>query len=259
MLADRSDVRVDSHHFLQSAVIFLLATVIAVPLTKRFRLGSVLGYLLAGVVIGPQLLGLIGDTEGVATISEFGVVLMLFVIGLELSPQRLWVMRRSVFGTGLLQVASCGIAIAAVAYYLFGLSGKGAELSGGRWNRKGTPVVYASTSRALACLETVVHLTQTPLPLNRYLVEIVVPQVSWNAAAGFDAAQAIGWDAEPAGKVSLDWGTAWAKGASTLLARVPSVAVEEEFNVLINPMHPDLSVVRARKVRRWLYDGRFAA
>ncbi|MEO9080118.1 MAG: monovalent cation:proton antiporter-2 (CPA2) family protein [Rhodanobacter sp.] len=121
----------DSHHFLQSAVIFLLATVIAVPLTKRFRLGSVLGYLLAGVVIGPQLLGLIGDTEGVATISEFGVVLMLFVIGLELSPQRLWVMRRSVFGTGLLQVASCGIAIAAVAYYLFGLSGKGAVIVGG--------------------------------------------------------------------------------------------------------------------------------
>lgn len=121
----------DSHHFLQSAVIFLLATVIAVPLTKRFRLGSVLGYLLAGVVIGPQLLGLIGDTEGVATISEFGVVLMLFVIGLELSPQRLWVMRRSVFGTGLLQVASCGVVLAAVAYYLFGLSGKGAVIVGG--------------------------------------------------------------------------------------------------------------------------------
>ncbi|HWU75027.1 MAG TPA: monovalent cation:proton antiporter-2 (CPA2) family protein [Rhodanobacter sp.] len=121
----------DSHHFLQSAVVFLLATVIAVPLTKRFRLGSVLGYLVAGVVIGPQVLGLIGDTEGVATISEFGVVLMLFVIGLELSPQRLWVMRRSVFGTGLLQVASCGIAIAAVAYCLFGLSGKGAVIVGG--------------------------------------------------------------------------------------------------------------------------------
>ncbi len=121
----------DSHHFLQSAVVFLLATVIAVPLTKRFRLGAVLGYLLAGVVIGPQLLGLINDTEGVAAISEFGVVLMLFVIGLELSPQRLWVMRHSVFGTGLLQVASCGIAIAAAAYYLFGLPGKGAAIVGG--------------------------------------------------------------------------------------------------------------------------------
>lgn len=144
------------------------------------------------------------------------------------------------------------------AYEAHDLSGKGTELSGGRWNRKGTPVVYASVSRALACLETVVHLTQTPLPLNRYLVEIKVPQAAWDVAAHFDTRQAIGWDAEPAAKVSLDWGTAWAKGASGLLARVPSVVVEEEFNVLINPRHPDLSLVRAKKVRRWLYDGRFA-
>jgi glutathione-regulated potassium-efflux system protein KefB len=122
---------VDSQHFLKTAVVFLLATVIAVPLTKRFRLGSVLGYLLAGMVIGPQLLGLISDTEGVATNSEFGVVLMLFVIGLELSPQRLWVMRRSVFGTGLLQVLSCSVAIGAVAYYLFGLSSNAAAIVGG--------------------------------------------------------------------------------------------------------------------------------
>jgi glutathione-regulated potassium-efflux system protein KefB len=116
---------------LQTAVVFLLATVIMVPLTKRFRLGAVLGYLLAGVVIGPQLLGLVHDTEGVATISEFGVVLMLFVIGLELSPQRLWVMRRSVFGTGLLQVLASMLAIALVAYYLFGLTGKAAAIVGG--------------------------------------------------------------------------------------------------------------------------------
>ena len=121
----------DSHHFLRTAVVFLLATVIAVPLTKRFRLGAVLGYLLAGVAIGPQLLGLIKDTEGVATISEFGVVLMLFVIGLELSPQRLWVMRRSVFGTGLLQVLASSVAIGAAGYVLFGLSGKAAVIVGG--------------------------------------------------------------------------------------------------------------------------------
>ena len=121
----------DSHHFLQTAVVFLLATVIAVPLTKRFRLGAVLGYLIAGVAIGPQLLGLVNDTEGVATISEFGVELMLFVIGLELSPQRLWVMRRSVFGTGLLQVLASSVAIALVAYFLFGLTGKAATIVGG--------------------------------------------------------------------------------------------------------------------------------
>ncbi|KZC18051.1 glutathione-regulated potassium-efflux system protein KefB [Rhodanobacter sp. FW510-R12] len=121
----------DSHHFLQTAVVFLLATVIAVPLTKRFRLGAVLGYLIAGVAIGPQLLGLVSDTAGVAAISEFGVVLMLFVIGMELSPQRLWVMRRAVFGMGLLQVLSCSVAIGAAAYFLFGLPGKGAAVVGG--------------------------------------------------------------------------------------------------------------------------------
>jgi glutathione-regulated potassium-efflux system protein KefB len=124
-------MRLDNHHYLQTALVFLLATVIAVPLTKRFRLGSVLGYLLAGVVIGPQLLALVGDTEGISTISEFGVVLMLFVIGLELSPQRLWVMRRSVFGTGLLQVLASSIAIAAAGYFLLGLTGKGAAIVGG--------------------------------------------------------------------------------------------------------------------------------
>ncbi|MDE3209895.1 MAG: monovalent cation:proton antiporter-2 (CPA2) family protein [Pseudomonadota bacterium] len=121
----------DSHHLLQTAVVFLLATVIAVPLSKRFRLGAVLGYLLGGAVIGPQLLGLVHDSGGVAAISEFGVVLMLFVIGLELSPQRLWVMRRSVFGTGLLQVLASTLAIAAVGWLLFGLSGKAAAIVGG--------------------------------------------------------------------------------------------------------------------------------
>ena len=121
----------DSQHFLQTAVVFLLATVIAVPLTKRFRLGSVLGYLLAGVVIGPQLLGLVSDTEGVGSIAEFGIVLMLFVIGLELSPQRLWVMRRAVFGSGLLQVLATSVAIGVAAHALFGLSGNAAVIVGG--------------------------------------------------------------------------------------------------------------------------------
>ncbi|MEX1828016.1 monovalent cation:proton antiporter-2 (CPA2) family protein [Luteibacter sp. CQ10] len=121
----------DGHHFLETAVVFLLATVIAVPLTKRFRLGAVLGYLLAGVVIGPSVLGLVDDTEGVATISDFGVVLMLFVIGLELSPSRLWVMRRAVFGSGSLQVVACTTALGAIGYFLFGLTWKAALIVGG--------------------------------------------------------------------------------------------------------------------------------
>ncbi|HET8764720.1 MAG TPA: monovalent cation:proton antiporter-2 (CPA2) family protein, partial [Rhodanobacter sp.] len=121
----------DSQHFLQLAVVFLLATVIAVPLTKRFRLGSVLGYLLAGVAIGPQVLGLVGDTEGVAAASEFGVVLMLFVIGLGLSPRRLWVMRRAVFGTGLVQVLATSLVIGAIGWAWFGLAPGAATIVGG--------------------------------------------------------------------------------------------------------------------------------
>lgn len=121
----------DSHHFLQVAVVFLLATVIAVPLTKRFKLGAVLGYLLAGVAIGPQALRLVVDNGGIAAISEFGVVLMLFVIGLELSPQRLWVMRRSVFGTGLLQVLATSAVIGVVAWWLLGFTPGAALIVGG--------------------------------------------------------------------------------------------------------------------------------
>jgi glutathione-regulated potassium-efflux system protein KefB len=104
---------------LQAAVVFLLAAVITVPLAKRLQLGAVLGYLFAGVLIGPQVLGLIGNPESVAHLSELGVVLLLFIIGLELSPRRLWVMRKSVFGTGLAQVLLTGVVIGAVALFGF--------------------------------------------------------------------------------------------------------------------------------------------
>jgi RES domain-containing protein len=142
------------------------------------------------------------------------------------------------------------------SYEAHDLSGKGAELSGGRWNRPGTPLVYASTSRALACLETVVHLARTPLPLNRYLVEITVPEDEWARAVQLDPAALVGWDAMPAGKASLDWGSAWVLSAHSLLARVPSAIVPEEFNVLINPRHPAAAQLQAQKRRRWLYDAR---
>lgn len=103
-----------SNVFMQYAVVLLLAAVIAVPLAKRSRLGAVLGYLAAGALIGPSGFNLVGNAEEIAHISELGIVMMLFVIGLELSPQRLWVMRRQVFGLGTLQVAVSAIAIGAI-------------------------------------------------------------------------------------------------------------------------------------------------
>jgi glutathione-regulated potassium-efflux system protein KefB len=105
---------------LQAAVVFLLAAVLTVPLAKRLQLGAVLGYLFAGVIIGPSGLGLIGNTESVAHISELGVVLLLFIIGLELSPRRLWVMRKAVFGVGLAQVLLTGALLGVLALYVFG-------------------------------------------------------------------------------------------------------------------------------------------
>jgi glutathione-regulated potassium-efflux system protein KefB len=89
---------------LHDVVIFLIAAVVGVALFKRFGLGAVLGYLVAGVVIGPSGLKLIADVESVMHTSELGVVLLLFVIGLELQPRRLWTMRGNVFGLGSVQV-----------------------------------------------------------------------------------------------------------------------------------------------------------
>ena len=89
------------------AILFLLAALIFVPLAVRAGLGSVLGYLVAGMVIGPVGFGLVSDPTAILHVSELGVVLMLFVIGLELEPQRLWAMRSAVFGGGALQMLLC--------------------------------------------------------------------------------------------------------------------------------------------------------
>ena len=149
------------------------------------------------------------------------------------------------------------IASEAPAYRANDMSGQGAERSGGRWNPRGTPMVYASTTRALACLETMMHLAGTRvLPLNRYLVEVIVPTACWAARAKFPTAQQPTWDALPPGMASLTWGNAWIKSMRTLVAEVPSVVVPEERNVLINPRHADVSQIRTVVRRRWTYDGR---
>ena len=95
------------------ALIYLVAGVLCVPLAKRAGLGSVLGYLIAGTAIGPSGLRLVQNVESILHFSEFGVVLMLFLIGLELDPKRLWSMRKEAFGGGATQLALCGGALAA--------------------------------------------------------------------------------------------------------------------------------------------------
>ena len=137
------------------------------------------------------------------------------------------------------------------------LSGAGAKATGGRWNAPGIPMLYASGTRALACLETIVHLNAGGLPLNRYLVEIEVPDDIWSAARVQSVASLmVGWDAAPAGRVSIELGSDWVRSRSSLLLLVPSVIVPEETNILVNPEHPDRARLRARKVRKWVYDPR---
>jgi glutathione-regulated potassium-efflux system ancillary protein KefC/glutathione-regulated potassium-efflux system protein KefB len=100
--------------------IFLLTAVVVVPLFRRLKLGSVLGYISAGILIGPWGLGLVPQSVPTQHAAELGVVLLLFLVGLELEPSRLWSLRRSVFGLGAAQVAACAVALA-IAAVLLGL------------------------------------------------------------------------------------------------------------------------------------------
>ncbi|MDQ3264745.1 MAG: monovalent cation:proton antiporter-2 (CPA2) family protein [Myxococcota bacterium] len=105
---------------LTQVLVLLAAVVVAVPLFKRLGLGSVLGYLAAGVVLGPSVLGVVTDVEGTFHLAELGVVLLLFLIGLELQPSRLWGMRQAVFGLGGAQVVGTTVVLGGVGL-LFGL------------------------------------------------------------------------------------------------------------------------------------------
>ncbi len=125
------------------ALIYLAAAVICVPLAKRFGLGAVLGYLIAGAAIGPWGLRFIEDVESTMHFSEFGVVLMLFVIGLELEPKRLMAMRKSVFGGGALQLGICGIALAG-GMIAFGLGWKAALVVGAALALSSTAIAVAT-------------------------------------------------------------------------------------------------------------------
>jgi glutathione-regulated potassium-efflux system ancillary protein KefC/glutathione-regulated potassium-efflux system protein KefB len=115
---------------LEQSACLLVAAVLGVALTKRLGIGSVLGYLLAGGVVGPHALGLFHDPDSIIDLAEFGVVMLLFVIGLELKPRRLWVMRRQVFGLGGMQLALTAAAFALLGHAWLGLGWAGAAIAG---------------------------------------------------------------------------------------------------------------------------------
>jgi RES domain-containing protein len=144
------------------------------------------------------------------------------------------------------------------------LSGNGSARHPGRWNSHDRPILYSSSSIALACLETVVHLAgDDPLPFQRQLVRISIPSHHWDEREIFIPEECLGWDLPPSPvkdenylSATRIWGDAWLLSRKSLLAEVPSVIVPEETNLLLNPLHPAHGEVVAEIVRPWVYDAR---
>ena len=127
--------------------IMLGAALVFVTIFRRLGLGATLGYIVGGAVIGPFVMGLVGNAENVMAISEFGIALLLFIVGLELHPSRLWRLRRDIFGLGITQVLTCGLALAALAHFVLGFS----------WQASlaiGLPLGLSSTAQVLPMLRS---------------------------------------------------------------------------------------------------------
>ena len=132
---------------LSEGVILLGAAVAFVMLFRRFGLGAVLGYLVAGALVGPQGLGLVGGGESKLAIAEIGIVLLLFLVGLELHPARLWRLKRDIFALGMAQVVLCGCILAAIIFLFTGFS-LGAAVA------LGLPLALSSTAQVLPGLKS---------------------------------------------------------------------------------------------------------
>lgn len=151
-------------------LILLLAAVLCVPITQRLGLGSIPGYLIAGVLIGPSCLKLVTNVDTMISVSQWGVVMMLFIIGLELSPKRLWAMRSEVFLLGTLQMLACGLLLGLV----FGAALR--HLAGMEWQAAvlcGLSLALSSTAVALRLLD---ERTLTRTPLGRSALGVLLFQ-----------------------------------------------------------------------------------
>jgi monovalent cation:proton antiporter-2 (CPA2) family protein len=130
---------------LLSGAIMLGAALVFVTLFRQLKLGATLGYIVAGALIGPHLLGLIQDPDELVSIADIGIALLLFIVGLELQPSRLWRLRRDIFGLGLAQVVICGAALSLLLYAALGLSAAAALAIG-------MPLALSSTAQVLPML-----------------------------------------------------------------------------------------------------------
>ena len=172
-------------NLLLNTLVYLLAAVVAVPVAKRLGLGAVLGYLLAGIAIGPWGLGLITGVQNILHFSEFGVVLLLFLIGLELEPKRLWAMRRPIFGGGGAQVLLVAAALTVTAL-LFGVDWKTALIAA-------LGLSLSSTAIALATLDER-NLMATPAGSAGFAILLfqdiaAIPMIAFVPMLGLSAQQ----------------------------------------------------------------------
>lgn len=155
----------DNHRMMIEGLIYLGSAALFVPIAVRLGLGSVLGYLIAGCIIGPWGLKLVADAESILTFAEIGVVLMLFIIGLELDPKRLWTLRASVFGGGSMQMLCCGLLLSLFCA-LLGLDWKIAVLIG---------LTLALSSTAIA-MQAMSERSLTPAPIGRSAFAVLLFQ-----------------------------------------------------------------------------------
>src|SRR5437763_80718 len=132
---------------LESGAIMLCAALIFVTLFRQLKLGATLGYIVAGALIGPQLMRLIRDPQQLLSITDLGIALLLFIVGLELQPSRLWRLRDDIFGLGLAQVVLCGLAISFLLYAALGISPAAALAIG-------LPLGLSSTAQVLPMLRS---------------------------------------------------------------------------------------------------------
>ncbi len=231
--------------FFYQAFVYLLAAVVAVPVAKRLGFGSVLGYLLAGVAIGPSVFGLIGDeSHDVMEFAEFGVVMMLFLVGLELEPTRLWRMRVPVVGLGGLQVSATTVLIAGLAYAL-GLS----------WQVSlaiGLTLSLSSTAIALQSL-TEKDLLKSSSGQNAFAVLLfqdlaVIPMLALIPLLRSTGTATEGAHAADTGHAAVSWLErlpAWAEPLAVLVA-VASVVVIGRF--VVRPAFHAIAQTRLREL-----------
>ena len=176
-------------HFLRDGFLMLGFALGFVLLFRRFGLGATLGYLVAGAVVGPHVLGLVGDAEAMSGIGELGIVLLLFVVGLELNPARLWRLKREIFGLGLLQVVLCGLAVTGVILLA-------TEVSPAAALAIGLPLGLSSTAQVLPMLQSAGRL-RTPFGERAFAILLfqdlsIIPLITIVAAMSRNPADAGG-------------------------------------------------------------------